>query len=55
MTKHEIEEKMESLSCELVFLDSKIHDLLRIQVRSEDKYAELRKEIDDKNNSDPSS
>jgi len=46
MTKHEIEEKMESLSCELVFLDSKIHDLLRVQVRAEDKYSVLRKEID---------
>lgn len=46
MTNHEIEEEMISIQSELVFLGNKIHDMLRILCREEDKFAILRKEID---------
>jgi hypothetical protein len=49
-TSHEVEEEMESISSQLVFLDRKIHDLQRVLFREMDKYAILRKEIDDSNN-----
>jgi len=46
MTREEIEKEMVNLESMLVFIDSRIHEDLRVLVRAEDKYAALRKEVD---------